>query len=59
MNSNAPAPTPAAGDRLPPGEGTGSSGEGAGTALEALIRKRRQGENAEPPEAAPPLPPPA
>jgi hypothetical protein len=33
------------------------SGEGAGTALDALIRKRRQAELPEPPETAPPAPP--
>ena len=44
----APAPTPA------PGESTIGSGEGASTALDALIRKRKQ---AEIPDNVPPSPP--
>ena len=40
-DGHAPAPTPA------------RTGEGASTALEALIRKRKQVEGPEPPEADP------
>jgi hypothetical protein len=43
-----PAPTPA------PGENTIGSGEGASTALDALIRKRKQVET---PDNDPPAPP--
>ena len=45
---------------IPGGESKPGSGEGANTALEALIRKRKQAENPadpEPPDALPPLPP--
>ena len=45
-----PAPSP------PPGESTIGSGEGASTALEALIRKRRQAETPDGADA-PPQPP--
>lgn len=48
-------PAPAA--PLPAGESAVGSGEGANTALEALIRKRRQAETPDPVDPVPPLPP--
>lgn len=45
------------GNGRPPREEPQRSGEGAQTALQALIRKRKEGENAQAPEAEPPQPP--
>ena len=56
MSSDGPD-TPAAPAQSPaPGKKT--SGEGASTALEALIRKRKQVESSDDNEPAPPLPKP-
>lgn len=49
-----PATAPAA---PAPGDSTMGSGEGAGSALEALIRKRKQAETPDGGEPLPPAPP--
>lgn len=60
MNKNEPVPgIPTRDDAKSPADRSKGSGEGASTALEAMLRKRRQGENADPAEAQPPVPPPA
>jgi hypothetical protein len=50
--SDPPKPIP-----VIPGESSGGSGEGAATALKALIRKRLMGETPEDTAAPPPAPP--
>jgi hypothetical protein len=58
MKNEVPTPVPPDGTSAPP-EKAKRSGEGAATALQAMIRKRKQMESPEepaPPETRPPLP---
>lgn len=57
MSSEQPGTPPTQDDAPAPAEGRRGSGEGAGTALQALIRKRRLAEQPDPPEPAPPATP--
>ena len=56
MSSDAKKPSvPAADSRSPP-PAAPRTGEGASTALEAMLRKRQQVESPEPPDCEAPLP---
>lgn len=59
MNTDDKTPKSPTGDgRATPAEESPRSGEGADTALKALIRKRKlQGDLVDPPDPAPPTPP--
>ena len=56
MNGEQPAHPGAPTQPPAPADGTAPSGEGASTALEALIRKRRLAETPDGAEAPPPSP---
>ncbi|MCC2633765.1 MAG: hypothetical protein K0S48_1651 [Ramlibacter sp.] len=52
MSGEPKKPADAAADGKTPPAGAPRTGEGSGTALEALIRKRKQVEGPDPPDAA-------
>jgi len=54
MSGHPPERDQGAGARPEPHDDTRRSGEGANTALEALIRQRKRAEGPEPPEPVPP-----